>query len=169
MQTSDNSMNKPYNVGPDAYPFYDNDVLEPRPRRSESPGFETDSSLLYRAVTAAKIAPNRLVTTNRYGRYPFSSIPQVPTSVTNRAGTVMYKIYVETDGSISYDVTTTASLDVTNRAGTVIYKLYVEDDGVISYDVSASQPVIRYVTNRAGTIVYRLYVEDDNALSYDIL
>lgn len=169
MQTLDNSLSRPYTVGPDAYPFYDNDVLAERPKRSESPGFDNDTATMYRAVTAAKIAPNRLVTTNKYGRYPFSSIPQIPTSVTNRAGTVMYKIYIETDGSISYDVTTTASMDVTNRAGTVIYKLYVEDDGVISYDVSATQPVIRYVTNRAGSVVYRLYVEDDNALSYDIL
>lgn len=156
-------------MAPDAYPFYDNDVPEPQAAKVESPGFEQLTPNMYRAVTAAKIAPNKLVTTNHLGRFPFSAIPQIPTAVTNRAGTVMYKIYVENDGSISYDVTTTASLDVTNRAGTVIYKLYVEDDGVLSYDTSASTPIIRYVTNRAGTTVYRLYVEDDGAISYDII
>lgn len=169
MQTSGDSINNPYNVSADTYPFYDNDVLEPKAKRSESPGFDPNTAVMYRAVTAAKLAPNKLVTTDSNGRFPFFSIPQVPIAVTNRAETLMYKIYVETDGALSYDITTTASMLVTNRAGTIKYKLYVEDDGAISYDVSATTPIIQYVTNRAGSTVYRLYVEDDNALSYDIL
>lgn len=168
-QTLDNSLNKPYTVGPDAYPFYENEEQAVRPKRAESPGFDDITSIMYKAVTAAKVAPNKLVTTDRLGRFPFSSIPQIPTAVTNRAETAMYKLYVEDDGALSYDVTTTPSLNVTNRAGTIIYKLYIEDDGAVSYDVSATVPIVRYVTNRAGTIVYRLYVEDDGAISYDIL
>ena len=157
-------------VAPDAYPFYDNEEM-PVSAKKERHGFDMNTATLYRAVTAAKVAPNKIVVTNQYGRFPSSAIPLIPQAVTNRAETIYYKLYVENDGSISYDVVSAPqpSMEVTNRAATIIYKLYVEDDGSLSYDVVPYSPALVFVTNRAMTKIYRIYVEDDGAISYDLL
>lgn len=159
------------NVGADQYPFYDNEAVAVQ-SRSKGYGFDSNTSNMYRAVTAAKVAPNKLVTTNRNGQFPLSSIPQLPYAVTNRAQTILYKLYVENDGALSYDSSVGYSptiSQVTNRAGTVTYRLYIEDNGIISYDVASLSVGFVYVTNRAGTTYYRIYVEDDGALSYDVI
>ncbi len=155
-------------VEADKYPFYDNEAAAPVAEK-KSYGFDMFTPNMYRAVTAAKVAPNKLVTTNQFGRFPWSSIPRLPVAVTNRAETILYKIWVEDDGVISYDVGTAPDLTVTNHAVDTIYKLYIENDGVLSYDEVATAPLSNVVTNRAGNTAYRLYVEDDGAISYDII
>jgi len=158
-------------VGPDSYPFYSNEASTAVADKKEGYGFDSNTSNRFIAVPAVKIGPNKLITTNRLGRYPYSAIPVVPVAITNRAGTVIHKIFVETDGALSYDILTAipATTTVTNRAVTQKYRLYIEDDGVISYDAVSYFFSGVIITNRAGNAYYRLYVEDDGAISYDTL
>lgn len=155
-------------IGPDQYPFYNNEVItkeQVKPKQEIWANANTFSN--YRLSRNSAPSPKTVIPLDQNGRFPYSTMPQVPTAVTNRAETIMYRLYVESDGALSYDVSGAASLAVTNRAGTTYYKIYIEDDGSISYDLLAAAPLNWYVFNRAEDTMYRLYVEDDGALSYD--
>ena len=76
MQTSDNSINNPYNVGADQYPFYSNEEVSPATMK-EKPSIWNDADTLssYRLSRASAPAPNTLVPLDATGLVPLATIP----------------------------------------------------------------------------------------------
>jgi hypothetical protein len=140
-----------YDIGPEEFPFYEVDPPKPDKKQKklkldaipQGHGSKLDANTLLGIPAYVSPTPNCLVPLDPDGKFPLSTMPigevAGPTgpagtiTIFNRAGTKAYTLYVESDGSLSYDETTNAGFTVYDRAtGTVGYTLYVEEDGSIS-------------------------------------
>lgn len=74
-QTSGN-LNNAESIGPDEYPFYENEVPEAVSKIPQGPGSGSNSDTVdgLQAVTASKAGPNKLVATGSDGKLPISVI-----------------------------------------------------------------------------------------------
>ena len=132
-------------VGPDEYPFYTIDPVKKKEsklllRHNEIPqgaGSGLDANTLLGIPAYVAPTPNCLVPLDPDGKFPLSTMPiseiEGPAgpagtiTVFNRAGTIAYTLYVESDGSLSYDSTANAGFTVYDWAtGLVGYTLLVE-------------------------------------------
>lgn len=107
-------MDSIQNIKDGEYPFYEQDheipgkvslVAPINIQQGPGSGFDADTVDGIQAVTASKRGPNKLVATDEEGLLPSSILPPNITTIaiTNRAGTKLYRLWVEDDGALSYD------------------------------------------------------------------
>lgn len=76
MQTLDNSLNNPQDVGPDEYPFYSNDPVAAKPSAEKASIWNNADTLSsYRLSRASAPAPNTVVPLDARGLVPLDTIP----------------------------------------------------------------------------------------------